>query len=116
MEPVTPVLTVEFQPREVVYAKDQAEYTPLPVHRSLAGVVLSRWTLTDSEREAVAAGADVFLSIHTFNQPLQPVRVEIGECDRDMAAMAEHMGLNDVTYVSPAPSEECQARTSAIES
>lgn len=100
MEPVTPVLDVEFQHREVVYGAGQAEYRPLFAHRSPAGVVLSRWTLTDSEREAVAAGADVFLFIHTFNHTLQPVCVEIGECDRDMADMTERMGLNDAAYIS----------------
>ncbi len=93
MTPTSPVLTEEFVPIEIVYAKDQPEYAPLPVIRNSTGVVLSRWKLTDSEREAVAAGADVFLSIWTFNQPLQPLRIEIGECDRDLLSIAEHMEL-----------------------
>lgn len=108
MEPVTPVLTAELQSREVMCAKDQPKCIPLPVHRSPPGVILSRWRLTESEREAVAAGADVFLSIHTFNQPLQPVRIEIGECDRDLAVMADDMGLDDITHISPVASKECE--------
>lgn len=93
MEPVSPVLGAEFQEFERLYAKDQPEYKPLPVIRNAKGVLLSRWKLTDQEREAVAAGADIFLSNWTFNQPLQPVRIEIGECDRDIEAMARFMGL-----------------------
>lgn len=93
MTPISPVLTEEFRDLEVIYAKGQKEYTPLPVIKNSAGVVLSRWHLTDAEREAVAQGADVFLSIHTFNQLLQPLRVEIGECDRSILDIATHMGL-----------------------
>ncbi len=93
MKPTTPVLTEDLQKFEVVYAEKHKEYIPLPVHRNEQGVVLSRWTLTDSEREAVAAGADIFLSVHTFNQPLQPLRIEVAECDRDLIVMAEEMGL-----------------------
>ena len=67
--------------REVVYAKDQPEYIPL---RTLVGAgpdrrVLSRWTLTDKQREAVAKGADIFLELSTFGQPLQPIRMMISD-------------------------------------
>lgn len=93
MTPVSPVLTPELVPDETVYAKDQPEYIPLPVLRNQVGVVLSRWKLTDQEREAIAAGADIFLSVHTFNEPLQPVRIEIEECDRDLMAIAQQMDL-----------------------
>ena len=93
MTPVSPVLTEEFKPNEVVYAKDQPQYSPLPVLRNSKFVVLSRWKLSDQEREAIAAGADVFLSNWTFNQPLQPVRLEIGQCDRDFFEMAQFMEL-----------------------
>ena len=93
MEPTTPVLTKEFQSQEIVYAKDQPEYTPLPVHRNKRGVVLSRWKLTQQEREAIAAGGDILLSVYTFNQPLQPIRIEIDECDRDLMEIARFMDL-----------------------
>lgn len=93
MTPASPALTEEFIPYESVYTGKNDEYIPLPVIRNEAGVVLSRWRLTEAERTAVAQGADVFLSIHTFNQPLQPLRVEIGECDRSILDIATHMGL-----------------------
>ena len=94
MTPVSPVLVPEFQGIEKTYGGDG--YIPLPVIRNSTGVVLSRWKLTEAEREAVANGADVFLSIWTFMQPLQPLRIEIGECDRSILEIAEEMGLVDV--------------------
>lgn len=81
MEPTTPVLNETYQSQEKVYAKDQPQYKPLPTHRSKDGIVLSRWTLTESERVAVASGSDLFLYNWTFNQPLQPIRLEV--CDKE---------------------------------
>lgn len=65
---------------EVVYAENQPEYKPLRAlisgdeeHR-----VTSRWTLTPEQRIAVANGADIFLELMTFGQPLQPICMAIG--------------------------------------
>lgn len=91
MTPISPVLAPEFAPAERVAGGEG--YIDLPMLMNSTGVVLSRWKLTDAEREAVANGADVFLSIWTFMQPLQPLRIEIGECDRSIVEIAEHMGL-----------------------
>lgn len=93
MTPISPVLAPEFSDLEVVYAKDQPEYNPLPTLRNASGVVMSRWKLTDEEREAISAGADILLSVWTFNQKLQPLRMEIASCDRDITEIASHMGL-----------------------
>lgn len=67
--------------REKVFAKHQPEYIPL---RTLAvpgpeGQVTSRWTLTLKQREDIRNGADIFLIIATYNQPLQPVNLAIGD-------------------------------------
>ncbi len=93
MTPISPVLAPEWVAHEKTYAEKSSVYTPLPVIRNSTGVVLSRWHLTDKERKAIANGADVFLSVWTFLQPLQPLRIEIGECDRSILEIAEHMGL-----------------------
>jgi hypothetical protein len=61
----------------LVIAKDQPEYTPLPARRTADGVLTTEWELTPLEREAIARGARVRLTILTFNQPLQPVRLEV---------------------------------------
>jgi len=96
MQPTSPVLTPEFQDLEIIYAKNQPEYVPLPVLKRSDGVVLSRWKLTDQERAAIASGADIFLFNWTFNQPLQPVAIEVGECYRDLAGYAAFMRVAGV--------------------
>lgn len=93
MNPSTPVLTDEFADKEVVYAKNQKEYKPLHVIRKSDGVVMSRWKPTEAEREAIASGADILLSVYTFNQPLQPLYMEVPVCDRDYLEIAARMGL-----------------------
>ena len=93
MEPKSPVLTEEFVPNEVVYAKNQPEYLPLPVIRTDNGMILSRWTLSAEEREAIMLGADILLSVQTFNRGLPPTRLEVLVCDRDVMGVAERMGL-----------------------
>lgn len=67
--------------QEVVYAKDQPQYLPLPSLQADGpmGAVLTRWTLTPEQRKAVAEGADIFLELSTFRQPLQPIRIAISD-------------------------------------
>lgn len=78
MKPVTPVIH-GLDDEEAVYAKEQPEYMQLPCLRSKKeeeipqGVILTRWSFTDEERKAIAAGADLFVRTMTFRQPLQPV-------------------------------------------
>lgn len=50
------------------------------------GAVISRWTLTDEQRKAIAAGADIFLELSTFNQPLQPIRMAVSDASGDKFA------------------------------
>jgi hypothetical protein len=75
MEPASPVVN-GMEEEECVYAKDQPEYLPLPALKSKHsdGRILTRWKLTAAERAALAKGADLFLEVLTFRQPLQPVR------------------------------------------
>lgn len=62
---------------QVIYAKDQPQYIPLPCWRSPDGLVVTRWRLTLKERFLAFLKGDVYLSIMTFNQLLQPTRIEI---------------------------------------
>lgn len=72
--------------REVVYAKDQSEYLPLRalVSTELSGRVTTRWALTDEQRKAIADGADIFLMLLTFSQPLQPIQIATGTGTEDL--------------------------------
>lgn len=63
---------------ETVFAKSQPEYLPL---RTLPGEngnsAISRFSLTDEQRKAVATGADIYLEIVHFRGPLAPSRLMI---------------------------------------
>ena len=59
----------------VLYARNQHEYLPLPALISLDGETISCWQLTWGERVRVFLTGKVWLTILTFNHPLQPVRL-----------------------------------------
>jgi hypothetical protein len=66
---------------EIVYAKNQPEYIPLRTLRSkgIQKRVISRWTLTDKQRKAIAEGADLYLTMLTFGAPLQPIQIAVSD-------------------------------------
>ncbi len=59
----------------VIYAKDQPEYIPLPAWKGPDGMRVTRWKLTLGERLRILFGGSIWLSILTFNRPLQPVKL-----------------------------------------
>lgn len=76
MQPMSPVCE-GYAGDEVVYAKDQPEYNPLPALRFEDGTIVTRWRMSWRERLAAFLRGDVYLSVLTFNKPLQPVRLSI---------------------------------------
>lgn len=62
-----------FTEANVTYAKDQPEYNPLPVFKDEKGTVVSCWELSDEEIEQIKINKCLWLSVMTFNQPLQPL-------------------------------------------
>lgn len=61
-----------------VYGADQPEYQPLPSRVYPGGhVVLTKWQLSTDERMAILDGANLFLHVLTFGNPLQPVSLWI---------------------------------------
>jgi hypothetical protein len=60
-----------FPQSNVVFAKDQPEYLPLPAYRNDRETI-SRWQLTWRERLAVLLGGVIWLRQCNFGQPLQP--------------------------------------------
>ena len=75
MKPVSPVIPGIKLP-EVIYAENQPEYTPLPAYRADDGMVITRWKLSLTERLRIALHGHLWLSVLTFNQPLQPVKLD----------------------------------------
>ena len=74
MKPITPIIPGSASP-VVIYAKNQPEYNPLPAHRTEDGVVTTRWHLSIIERLRILIGGSIWLSMCTFNHPLQPVKL-----------------------------------------
>jgi hypothetical protein len=81
MKPASPVV-YGHKGMEVVAAKYQHEYLPLPVlikRDSIGQVesVMSRWELDQSERQQIAQGADVFVESLTRGDNIQPIKVRV---------------------------------------
>jgi hypothetical protein len=78
MTPVSPVMPGS-KPIEIVLGENQPEYVPLPAVYldNPACPMLSRWRLSNEERQQIAAGADVVLTQLTFRMPFHPVHLQI---------------------------------------
>ena len=80
MKPASPVVydpETRWGVSEVVYAKDQPEYLPLPALLWPNGLVVTRWNLSWKERLLLILGGSVYLGLLTSNKPLQPVKLSI---------------------------------------
>lgn len=78
MKPVSPVLP-QSEGIEVVLGKDQPQYIPLPaIYLDRPDCpMITRWQLTEEEREMIAQGADIILQQLTFQHPFQPVNLQV---------------------------------------
>lgn len=70
---------------EVTVAEEQEEYMPITVARyqfsdGVRGT-LTRWTFTDAERRAVAAGEDIYVMQLDGGGPMTPLSVQVGPGD-----------------------------------
>lgn len=69
---------VEFEGQNVVFAKDQPQYLPLPAHVTEdKNTVISCWELSDLELEVVLKTKRIYFASMTFNEPLQPQRAAV---------------------------------------
>ena len=74
MRPVDPAIeSLDF----VEYAKNQPEYLTLPARRDREGTVVTCWKLTWRERLRIFLRGTFYLTVLTFNSPLQPIRVDL---------------------------------------
>lgn len=73
--------------REVKVAEQQPEYDTMTVVQSPSACfpgainVVSRWQLTPEERQRIADGEDIYLTLLTANGSPQPVIVSCGPLD-----------------------------------
>ena len=66
---------------EVTFASDQPQYIPVVIgiyEREIGKGLLTRWTFTDEERQAIANGEDIYVMQLNFNTPMTPMKVTVG--------------------------------------
>lgn len=68
---------IKFDGANVVFGAEQPEYEPMPARLTDDGVVISCWELTPEELEQVKKTGQIWLSMLTFFQPLQPVSMAV---------------------------------------
>src|SRR5207237_1292972 len=74
VSPVVPGLGLDGT--EVKFAKDQPQYRVLPALKLADGTVITRWRCSWRDRWRLLWRGDLWLSVLTFQQPLQPVRLD----------------------------------------
>lgn len=68
---------INFNEVNVVIAKDQPQYLPLPAKKDVDGVVTSCWGMTFLERIKILFSGRIWVQNMTFNQPLQPQKISV---------------------------------------
>lgn len=67
---------IDFEGSNCIYGENQPEYLPLPAEkrgRYQTGEIVTCWELSPEEIKVVQKTGHIWLSMLTFNQPLQPV-------------------------------------------
>lgn len=67
----------KFNEANIVFGANQPEYKPLPAQivKGRSGQVLTCWKLSPDELRRIQETGELWLSVLTFNQPLQPVNL-----------------------------------------
>lgn len=71
---------VHFDGENVVFGENQPEYIPLPAERvgkPQTGQIITCWSLSPEELERVRETGQIYVSLLTFGQPLQPILVTV---------------------------------------
>jgi hypothetical protein len=70
---------IAFKGQNIVYAKDQPQYRPMPAHRvgDEKDTVICCWELTEEEIKQVVETGKIWHSIMTFGGPLQPQHLSV---------------------------------------
>ena len=74
MKPITPEIRYNY--KAVIFAKDQPEYNPLVANFD-GRTVETKWQLSWKERIKILLTGNIYLSLLTFGQPLQPIRMSV---------------------------------------
>lgn len=73
------MIPIAFKEHNVIIAKDQRQYKQLPAHSSKDGKVVTCWKLSFTEWWKFLFTGKMWLTVLTFNNPLQPLKPEISK-------------------------------------
>lgn len=68
---------VKFDEINCIFAEDQPDYTSVPAHKDVYGVVTTCWELSKEELTEIFKSNRLYLQILTFNKPLQPINITV---------------------------------------
>ena len=68
---------IKFKECNITYAENQPEYLSLPTYKTKSGEVTSCWKLSFFDKLRIIITGRMFLSILTFNNPLQPQKMSV---------------------------------------
>lgn len=71
----------KFKEANVVYGENQPQYLPLPAHKTEEGQAIFCFELDEEERKQIAETGELWVSLITFNQPLQPILLTTKKAD-----------------------------------
>lgn len=71
----------EFKEANAVYGANQPEYLPLPAYKTEEGQAIFCFELDEEERKQIAETGELWVSLLTFNQPLQPILLTTKKAD-----------------------------------
>lgn len=64
---------VVFKGVNIVYGENQPVYQPLPAQKCERGKIITCWELTSEEIAEISRTGKLWVSMLTFNMPLQPI-------------------------------------------
>ena len=68
---------IKFKKQNVVFAETQPEYISLPAYKEPDGCVTCCWKLSIKERFIILFTGKLWISMLTFNKPLQPLKPRV---------------------------------------
>lgn len=71
----------KFKESNTVFAKDQPEYNQLPAFVSPDGIATTCWSMSLMERVKFLFTNKLWISVMTFNKPLQPMLPSLDKPD-----------------------------------
>jgi len=70
---------INFKGANVVFAENQEEYNSLPAFKDEDGTVVTCFKLSEEEIKKISETGELWLSVMTFNQALQPLFLSVNK-------------------------------------